>query len=338
MELKKCMNGLKKLMKKDDLILSILIPTYNREKFLLKNLKELSEYIIKNNCTKEVEIIISNNCSTDSTDKYVKEFIKQTDKSHFIKYFSRTRNFGLENNALFTFSKSKAKYVMFIGDDDYIEENYFINVLEKIKSDSSIYCIIPSFKQIDISGEIVPGERDTKIKSKIYNKGFLNCLKNSWRGHQLSGLTFKNNGMLESYYKNKVSNIHLFVYFTSYNCLKGKTWHFTNFPILVTQPGQENKDWTFHNDGLITEAFDNYVKLENLNYIQRVLLQLKFADEQGWCYRQFFRKSRKDFFKAIIFIICHKKTLLLTKILFPILVLKEVLKPVMRNIFKLKRK
>src|SRR5882762_7180605 len=106
------------------MLLSILIPTYNRCSFFLKNLYILRECILGSSMSKDVEIIISNNCSTDKTDEAVTEFQSKRLDVH-CNYFLQSKNIGLEKNALFVLSKAKGMYVMYVGDDDYIDYEYF---------------------------------------------------------------------------------------------------------------------------------------------------------------------------------------------------------------------
>lgn len=215
---------------------------------------------------------------------------------------------------------------MYLGDDDYIGEEYLLGIVNKISKDKSISCIIPSFKPVDLQGAPLPGGRDLNKYPKIYNNGFHNCLENSWRGHQLSGLVFKRENLLEEYCKNDVNNIYPFIYFVAHSCLIGKTWHFTEYPVKVTQPGQDNKDWNYGKDGLIGDIFDNYIKLEKLTYIQKVLLELKFLNLHSWRYMHYYKQDKKLFFDVVINIIRHKNTLFVTKIIFPLIILKKIIR------------
>ena len=58
------------------MILSILIPTYNRSKYLEKNINLLSEFITQAKLDSKVEVVISNNCSPDNTDDIIENFIE----------------------------------------------------------------------------------------------------------------------------------------------------------------------------------------------------------------------------------------------------------------------
>lgn len=206
---------------------------------------------------------------------------------------------------------------MFLGDDDFIEEEYIINILKKIESSEKISMIIPDFIPITIDNKILGKSRDWKQNSKIYLKGFRSCLKNSWSGHQMSGLVFKRKGVIELYKKNKVNNLYPFIYITSISILNGNIWHYVDYPIKVTQPGQEKKDWTYGKDGLVSEIFDNYKKIENINKFQRFLLEMQLLRIQKSRYLGY----KKNAFFAVWNIVKNKNTSKLTKIIFPIYLL-----------------
>lgn len=296
--------------------LSILIPTYNRSLFLKKNLEILISHINKGNFINEIEFVISNNNSTDNTDAVLSEFKKQhTDIQ--LRYYLQKKNIGLENNALFVLKEAKGNFVMFLGDDDYVDILYLEGVLLQITNHKNLHCIIPSNIPIDINGNQLIGERDIKLKSKVYEFGFGNCLENSWRGHQLSGLVLKRDGLYNSYIEREVGNIYLFIYFVGYCCLNGDTYHFTDYPIKVTSPGQDNKDWNYGKDGLINEIFDNYNKLP-VSYLGKSLLQLHFFKKQSWRLWGYRDASVMEFFKAFFKIWFAPNGTFIFKTFFPI--------------------
>lgn len=298
------------------MILSILIPTYNRSKFLEKNLQILNQHINKIDGYNNIEIVISNNCSIDDTDKIVNDCIKANPRLN-INYLIQETNIGLENNALEVLKYALGQYVMYLGDDDYIDILFLEGVLIQIKNQKNLHCVIPSNVPIDINGNQLIGQRDIKLKSKVYKGGFKNCLENSWRGHQLSGLVLKRDGLYNSYIEREVGNIYLFIYFVGYCCLNGDTYHFTDYPIKVTSPGQENKDWNYGKDGLINEIFDNYNKLP-VSYLAKSLLQLHFFKKQSWRLWGYRDMSLKEFFKAFFKIWFAPNGTFIFKVFYPI--------------------
>lgn len=309
--------------------LSILIPTYNRAPFLIKNLEMLAGYIREGDFQKEIEIVVSNNQSTDDTDEKVKQFKNQNIDIQF-QYFMQNENIGLEKNALFVLKEAKGEYVMYLGDDDYIEFNYLKECYSYIV-DTSIHCIIPANKSIDEKGNELPGGRDLNLPTMKYKSGFKNCLTNAYRGHQLSGLVLKRDELYSSYLNSNVNNIYPFIFFVGLSCLKGDTVHLTRYPVKITAVPQTKKDWGYGEDGLMNEIFDNYIKLPLSNF-EKTKLQLHHYRQQSgrlWRYRS---TSNKMVFKAFINIWLSKNSTFRFKLVFPVIVMFQILKAILRKI------
>ncbi|GAA3966113.1 glycosyltransferase family 2 protein [Mucilaginibacter dorajii] len=116
-----------------DILLSICIPTYNRDKLLysciLSIYKQLQEISASN-----VEIVVSNNCSTDLTSQIVAEF---TTRPNF-KYFEQPVNVGLAGNVLKVVEYASGQYCWIIGDDDFLLPGAVASVLELLSNKSDI--------------------------------------------------------------------------------------------------------------------------------------------------------------------------------------------------------
>ncbi|MBK5719453.1 glycosyltransferase family 2 protein [Dysgonomonas sp. Marseille-P4677] len=322
------------------MLLTILIPTYNRCNDLLYNISLLEGFILSNSLEERVDIIISSNNSEDETKQKVTSFIKNTNIK--ITLYNQEANIGLEKNVIFTLSKAISEYVMFLGDDDYIDEEYLKRVICIISSEKDVHCIIPSFIGIKLDKTVIPTiQRDINAITKKYRKGFRSCLSLSNRGHQLSGLVFKRAGLYENYMQRNVQNIYPFIFFVSISILNGNTYHLTEYPVKVTQPGQEKKDWGYGEDGLVNEIFDNYKKID-LKILQRYLLEMNLLFTQDSRYLMYLEKSKMDCFNAFFKIITSKNSLLLTKLSFPFLFSyklvvkysKSLLRPAYKKIFR----
>jgi hypothetical protein len=296
--------------------LSILIPTYKRSVFLLKNLELLYEYIKNGGYLEVIEIIVSNNNSPDTTNDDVLNFKRVRDDLQ-LRFFNQKENIGLKGNALFVLREAIGEYIMFLGDDDYIELDYLRYALEHLSKNRDTYVILPSFIPVNIEGIQIGKGRDVGLQNSIHRAGFKNCRLNSWRGHQLSGVILRRENIYDSYCDCKVDNIYLFIYFVAYSCLNGDTYHITKYPVRVTQPGQENKDWNYGKDGLINEVFDNYKKLK-VNYIQKTVLQLSFFHIQNWRLFIYKKQGLNFFLRAFFSIWMSKNSTLLFKFVYPI--------------------
>lgn len=298
------------------MLLSILIPTYNRAPFLLKNLEILSDYLERCNFFKEIEIIISNNDSNDETDIIIKQFNQQK-KEIRLNYFLQSKNIGLEKNALFCLDKAKSEYIMYLGDDDYLCIDYLRGIIDIIRTQKDIFCILPSTTQVFPDGTTAIG-KDNGAPNKIFEAGFQNCHINARRGSQLSGVIHKRKDLYRSYVRHDVSNIYPFIYFVGFNSMRGKTMHLFEFPVSVSAPPQNQKDWDYGEDGLIPDIFDNFNKIPALSSVQRIKIGFDFLRRDHWRFTNYYKNGGlKSLNKLIFWNIKSKKIPFLIKFLIP---------------------
>lgn len=119
---------MKKINNKDILV-SIIVPVYNGEKYIIKCLKSLLNQTMKN-----LEIIVINDGSTDNTIKILNKFAERDSRIKVINYkknigCSRARNEGIKI--------SKGKYIGFIDSDDYINRTYYETLYNKIEKEKT---------------------------------------------------------------------------------------------------------------------------------------------------------------------------------------------------------
>lgn len=273
-------------------LIAILIPTYNRVESLMINLKRLEEYIDQLNGYEDVKIIISDNYSTDGTYALVKDFFDTRIIDHGL--FRQEKNIGLEQNAVFCLNKSNARYSMFLGDDDYLDFSYLERVLNYIKNDNSITCIIPNPYAIDSNFNKLGKPRDLIKEDQIYTLDNYR-LDLMFKAHQLSGLLIKTEKTLDSYLNNGGSNIYLFMYFAAFNIKRGKTIHISECPVKVTVTNK--KDWGYGNDGLITEVLQNIAMIAQTEK-EKFALEKHFLKMNKWRYLKY-TKNPLPFLKIV---------------------------------------
>lgn len=114
------------IMKK---LLSICIPTYNRYYYVSK----LVDHILAFNkeLFRDIDIIVSDNSSTDETQSFFVELTRK--KISHLKYHRNDINIGATKNLEQVKNLAKSRYVWWLGDDDWIEENNATQVLEKLR-------------------------------------------------------------------------------------------------------------------------------------------------------------------------------------------------------------
>lgn len=106
----------------NNLLFSIIIPTYNRAKFITKSINSFLKQDYQN-----FEIIIIDDGSTDET----KELLNQFNDKRIKYYFQPNLERGAARNN--GFSKSKGDYINFFDSDDLAYDNHLSSAFEIIK-------------------------------------------------------------------------------------------------------------------------------------------------------------------------------------------------------------
>lgn len=116
-------------MNNNEVLLSICIPTYNRAKALDGNLKALNQQVSGKNLP--LELMVSDNCSTDETSTVVNKYIEE---GMPINYIRNIINLGMDGNFAQCYRKATGKYVLVLGDDDYLIDGMLEKLLDYLKN------------------------------------------------------------------------------------------------------------------------------------------------------------------------------------------------------------
>lgn len=110
-------------------MLSILIPTYNREDFISQAIDS-----VLNQEFEDYEIICCDNASTDRTYEILQEYAKNNNK---IKVLQNEENLGPVLNWKNCLEHAKGEYVHWLWSDDWIEPNFYVDAFELMKKDNT---------------------------------------------------------------------------------------------------------------------------------------------------------------------------------------------------------
>ncbi len=113
--------------KNNTVLLSICIPTYNRAGTLWGNLNKLYAQIY--GLDLPIELIVSDNCSQDDTRNVVESFIVKGMK---INYVRNSSNLGMDGNFAQCFRMAVGKYILVMGDDDFLLDGMLEKLINKI--------------------------------------------------------------------------------------------------------------------------------------------------------------------------------------------------------------
>jgi abequosyltransferase len=258
-------------------MIDILIPTYNRSNFLKKNILLLDKQISEYELSAYYRILVSDNKSEDDTWEVLNSLKGQLELR--LELYRQAENIGLEANAIFLLEKAEEKYVMYLGDDDYIPDGYLKFVISVIEKQNAS-CVIPGISKLWLDGttEIA---RDASFGIKRFEPGFSSVLKVSRFGHQLSGVVTQRYSLYEEYVKEPENrNIYPFIFFVSYCALYGITYYAPKFKVLVTDGN--TKDWAYDDSGLLTEVFKNYQIVFPRSVWKRFQCCIAFINYQPW--------------------------------------------------------
>jgi glycosyltransferase involved in cell wall biosynthesis len=118
---------------------SIIIPTYNRSKFLPCAIESAlaQDYL-------NLEVIVSDNASTDDTQEVIKKYLN---KPNF-KYFRNSKNLGFAYNLRkAVYDYSNGDWVLMLSDDDYLlDSSYTSKAMKSIRNDGNIILVFANYK------------------------------------------------------------------------------------------------------------------------------------------------------------------------------------------------
>lgn len=148
------------------MVVSIIVPVYNVEKYLEKCLESIIMQDLKN---EEFEVIIVNDGSPDESQKIIDRYTSKY--SNFIGL--KKKNGGLSSARNSGLKIAKGEFILFLDSDDFLVENSLKDVLENIKgADVLMYDYI-----------YIDNEGKKSLPKKYFNKsGFYSIdffLKNS---------------------------------------------------------------------------------------------------------------------------------------------------------------
>ncbi len=122
--------------------LSVIICTYNREKFLPNALESLTK---QTENKQKFEIIIVNNNSTDKTEEISLNFIKNNPQLNIFYVIEKNQGLSFARNK--GINEAKANLISFIDDDAIARKDYVENIIKSFKNN-------PNYDAI--GGKVIP--------------------------------------------------------------------------------------------------------------------------------------------------------------------------------------
>lgn len=115
---------------KNDILVSIIIPAYNCEKYIRQSIDSALAQNVP------LEVIILNDCATDGTEEVIKTYL---DDSR-IRYVKNEKNLGVAKTRNRGVRLARGKYVAFLDSDDWWEPGKLEKQLERIENENVVLC------------------------------------------------------------------------------------------------------------------------------------------------------------------------------------------------------
>ena len=131
---------------------SVIIPNYNGERFLVQCLNS----VIKQNYDNK-EIIIIDDGSTDESRKIIEKYIKEHSEHNIIPIFQANMNASIARNE--GIKVASGKYVVFLDSDDILEDNIIKFCVESMKKNNSDL-VIGNYTIINEDNEVIENNKD----------------------------------------------------------------------------------------------------------------------------------------------------------------------------------
>lgn len=152
-------------------LVSIVIPVYNREKYISEAIESAINQTYKN-----IEIVVVDNCSTDHTWDILKNYAEKDER---IRIFKNDTNIGPVLNWQECFHKAKGEYIKILWSDDWMSLDFIEKACEVLKSDVAF---VISWQQIMKDNHLIKSISYVKstYKSSYYIRNVLYISKENF--------------------------------------------------------------------------------------------------------------------------------------------------------------
>ena len=221
---------------------SIVIPNYNKEKYIRRCLNSIFTQSIKK---QNYEVIVIDDGSTDSSVDIIREYdVKLLNSNRLGAGGARNKGINI----------AKGKYIILLDSDDYLYKN---DVLEKLDREITNQDIIfVKYKQILGQEEkVIEENKENTLEEQIYKSNCFCCTLKCFKRELAEGIRYK-----EKSYHEDIS-------FTMELMCKAKTLLYFD-EILYVYYKEEN-----------ASTIDHYTVRKALDFTMQILEYLYFADK-----------------------------------------------------------
>lgn len=247
---------------KKDVLLTVVIPVYNVEKYLKRCIESILIQEWKN-----YDILLVDDGSTDSSPQICDDYAKVYD---FISVIHK-KNGGLSEARNTGISHAKGDYVYFPDSDDWLEPQTFKELAEVLESQE--------FDIVSFNREFVKGEEDPIISDPLVTQvfegkdAFVQMLKHSYITGFANDKIYKKSLFIDNnisfpkgkYYEDLGTNYKLFLSAENVFATNQKYYHY-----LIDNPDSITQSW---NEQKFSDMFEFYKDIFYSDFVRSRLNQ-----------------------------------------------------------------
>jgi glycosyltransferase involved in cell wall biosynthesis len=263
-----------------NIILSICIPTYNRDMHVYKMVNSILKLD-----SLEFEIVVQDNLSNDQT----KGLLENINDNRF-HYFRNIKNIGGKLNSAQILTRASGKFSLLCLDRDVIRVEYLDSLIEILKKNKDIifgYCLL-NVKE--------------SLNSVIFNKGYDSLYNMTYLSKHPSGNFYKTSVLKDLKIMDKIfakysDSDFIHEFFNSEFSFRGKSYRI-NIPIIETGYTNSKNDFAKHMSFSFNKRnyyFSPIKRIEHFNEYLNEIIVLKISKYQK------IKLISKIFFQGIIY-------------------------------------
>lgn len=296
----------------NEVILSILIPTYNRKEYLYRLIKNIEKEILCYNLNKSIEIIVSDNNSSDNSIKIIEDFkLKFNKKGIKFKGWKNDINFGPDKNFYLLVKESQGKFCWILGDDELLEEGRLKEIIDILYNNLKIaHLYLKNTKRKKLEYKIYNSKK--KILREInYEISFIsaNIFNKKYIDFRLDYFNFFETNLLQEYfYFQAILSGKLFGVIEGKIFTIGKAENLGGYKFFKVFSENQNNVYKYFLDKGLTKNIVDYLNNKIIIYFfpEHILNYRKNLMKNNWPEEDIERQLRKSFEKYLLFyMICY---------------------------------
>ncbi len=284
-----------------NLLLTVLIPTYNRGRFLDTLLKSLSGSSILNDPSK-VEVVIANNRSQDNTISVIQKYENRISNLRAINYEEHVRT--AEENVFRSFKECMGEYTWILGDDDLPALETLDNVLKELEKNCHDFLIFNS--PVIGPNSTIPSNVTLRMLGGQHSADIVEIAIHNGYWFVLAGMSSQimRTRYIKAFDFQPITNISLiYSHVTAYiECYHGKVTTCFNYP-LVWYRLSYHDDQHWKKASKLHDVFDEY--FWTLGFIRQLkyLISKNIFDK----YSLFYMLDQNDYVRfRLVYHVCEK--------------------------------